>query len=501
MRKIVFTNNQSPGDILMLSAAVRDLHLRYPGQFLTDVGCECPELWENNPHVTPLSERDPEVEAVEAHYPLIHQSNRLPYHFIHGFIHDLNDALGLEIQPTAFKGDIHLSEAEKAGPSLVEEVTGVNAPFWILVAGGKFDFTIKWWEARRFQEVVDQFKGRIQFVQVGEAGHFHQDLNGVIDLRGKTTLREMVKLMYHAQGVVCPVTLAMHLAAAVPVKDQPHALRPCVVVAGGREPVHWEAYPGHQFLHTVGALSCCRDGGCWQSRTFPLGDGDEKDSPYSQCLNRTERLPKCMDLITSGDVGRAVERYFEGGSIKYLEPESARAYREFLDRESPQGRAFAPSPILTKANAKQMAEHFLKDIPPYPTGYEGRGVVIVGGGSLFFTCAWVCIKMLRRAGCQLPVELWHLGPDELDDRMKELVAPPGVRCVDAFEVRKKHPARVLKGWELKPYAILHSRFKEVLYLDADNVPVRDPEYLFASREFQETGALFWPDVGDHKPNP
>jgi hypothetical protein len=52
----------------------------------------------------------------------------------------------------------------------------------------------------------------------------------------------------------------------------------------------------------------------------------------------------------------------------------------------------------------------------------------------------------------------------------------------------------LGGWELKPYAVLHSRFREVLQLDADNVPVRDPAFLFDRPEFRDTGTLFWPDI-------
>src|SRR5580658_10110743 len=37
MRKLILNNYQSPGDIVMLTAAVRDLHRTYPGDFLTDV--------------------------------------------------------------------------------------------------------------------------------------------------------------------------------------------------------------------------------------------------------------------------------------------------------------------------------------------------------------------------------------------------------------------------------------------------------------------------------
>ena len=66
--------------------------------------------------------------------------------------------------------------------------------------------------------------------------------------------------------------------------------------------------------------------------------------------------------------------------------------------------------------------------------------------------------------------------------------------VDAFEVAKRHHVERLGGWELKPYAVMHSRFREVLLLDADNVPVRDPSFLFDRPEYRDTGALFWPDI-------
>src|ERR1700736_1540911 len=41
MRRLILRNSLSPGDIVMLTAAVRDLHLSYPGQFLTDTRTPC----------------------------------------------------------------------------------------------------------------------------------------------------------------------------------------------------------------------------------------------------------------------------------------------------------------------------------------------------------------------------------------------------------------------------------------------------------------------------
>lgn len=303
----MFENYLSPGDIVMLTAAIRDLHRAYPGRFLTNVRTSCPALWEHNPHITPLNKEDTDVKSMVCHYPLIHRCNDTPYHFIHGFIEYLNEQLGLHIRPTAFKGDIHLSADEMAKPSIVEETLGKPAPYWIIAAGGKYDYTIKWWHRRRWQEVVDHFRDRILFVQVGEKGHYHPPLKGVLDMRGKTTLRDLIRLMYHADGVVCPVTLHMHLAAAVPLPPGRKRLRSCVVIAGGREPAHWEQYPGHHYLHTIGALDCCATGGCWKSRTVRLGDGLPLDLPDSICRDVAPTgLPRCMDMISATQVCESV---------------------------------------------------------------------------------------------------------------------------------------------------------------------------------------------------
>ena len=69
----------------------------------------------------------------------------------------------------------------------------------------------------------------------------------------------------------------MHLAAAVPAKPGGPAHRPCVVVAGGREPPTLGGLSAAPFLSTVGASTCCAEGGCWRSRCQPVGDGDDKD--------------------------------------------------------------------------------------------------------------------------------------------------------------------------------------------------------------------------------
>lgn len=142
MRKLILSNHQSPGDIVMLTAAVRDLHRRYPGEFLTDVRTPCSHLWENNPHITALHEDQQGTEFIDCEYPLIDRSNQEPWHFLHGFIDYLNRRLDLQIALTEYRGDIHVSATEKSWISQVQEISGDPIPFWIVSAGGKFDYTI-----------------------------------------------------------------------------------------------------------------------------------------------------------------------------------------------------------------------------------------------------------------------------------------------------------------------------------------------------------------------
>ncbi len=128
----------------------------------------------------------------------------------------------------------------------------------------------------------------------------------------------------------------------------------------------------------------------------------------------------------------------------------------------------------------------------YPSRrFAGAGIVTCAGGRPYFDCAWVLVNLLRRLGCRLPIEVWYRGRKEMSRHMKRLLeAIQGIRCVDA--TARKGGER-LRGWEIKPFAIAHSRFEEVLFIDCDNVPTRDPSFLFDLPQYRRTGALFWPD--------
>jgi ADP-heptose:LPS heptosyltransferase len=335
-RKILLKCTLSPGDVLMLTAAVREIQTQFPGKFAIAVETSAGEIWEHNPHIIKVKDKErlKQFEVIDANYPLIHRCNDAPYHFIHGYCQDLEDKLGIRLRPRYFWGDVHLSTSEKRWLSQFFEERGYDAPYWVINAGSKRDYTCKQWHYDRYQAIIDHFRDSIEFVQVGSADHVHPKLHGpnLLNLVGKTDMRQLIRLLYHSAGVITGVSLPMHLARAVPVK--PHFKRdhrPCVVLAGSREPAQWEMYGEHAYFSNCGTLTCSHGyGGCWKSRIMKLNDGSKQDASLCEkpidvetefdteftfkrdgSDQKWQRIPKCMDMIPVDHVIKAIEDYLE----------------------------------------------------------------------------------------------------------------------------------------------------------------------------------------------
>jgi hypothetical protein len=132
---------------------------------------------------------------------------------------------------------------------------------------------------------------------------------------------------------------------------------------------------------------------------------------------------------------------------------------------------------------------------PYPKErFKGRGIVICGGGPKYYPSVYVNARMLRLLGCNLPIEVYYLGNKEMDYKMKDILESIGnLKCIDATSFESKYPIRIHGGWESKVYSIINSSFEEVLMIDADNTPLRNPEYIFDSEPYKKFGTVFWPD--------
>lgn len=150
--------------------------------------------------------------------------------------------------------------------------------------------------------------------------------------------------------------------------------------------------------------------------------------------------------------------------------------------------------LYGKANINQIRREWneaVKSTPEYPTeSYSGRGIVIPAGGRHYLVNAYINLNMLREQGCQLPVEIWYIGQDEIVLPIMNMLENLNAVCKDITNYFH-YP---IKSYEVKVHAIVASSFKEVMLLDADNVVFKNPEFLFDTDEFIQTGALFWPDI-------
>lgn len=149
---------------------------------------------------------------------------------------------------------------------------------------------------------------------------------------------------------------------------------------------------------------------------------------------------------------------------------------------------------------RRAADRAIESIGPRPAALQPRGIVIVGGGK-FLVSAYVTIRVLRHVGCQLPIQLWHLDGEITADDRKALAAWH-VQCVNVANFAAYKQFRFLhgnrwQGWQLKAFALAHCSFDEVLQLDADCYPVRNPEFVFEWKPYRQLGAVFWPDIPKH----
>lgn len=122
----------------------------------------------------------------------------------------------------------------------------------------------------------------------------------------------------------------------------------------------------------------------------------------------------------------------------------------------------------------------------------GRGIVLSAGDDQA-PFLLVSIPSFRRLGCTLPIEVMYLGDSDLsEDYRAELELLPGVITRDLSQMVSDEGWR-LAGWASKPFAILLSSFREVIFIDADALFLRDPEILFQDPSYAQTGALFFKD--------
>ncbi|RSH83812.1 hypothetical protein EHS25_005427 [Saitozyma podzolica] len=124
---------------------------------------------------------------------------------------------------------------------------------------------------------------------------------------------------------------------------------------------------------------------------------------------------------------------------------------------------------------------------------EGRGIVMVAGNADTLQRVKWSLQMLRSYESTLPVQIYHFPserPDD-DDPIWEEMRELGAELVEAVGEEKDKEAK--KSYHLKAIAVVQCPWREVLYLDSDSIPARDPEYMFDAPNYRRLGIWATPD--------
>lgn len=155
--------------------------------------------------------------------------------------------------------------------------------------------------------------------------------------------------------------------------------------------------------------------------------------------------------------------------------------------------AFAKFKATVNAMAVQATQAQAKQLQQANKNKNATNGIIMVMYPKLLVSVHATIRMLRSHNCTLPIELWFL-EKEMD--LHTIKSNP----ILALLTKSYGPVTFhgikeaqITGFNSKVYAIAYTNLDNVLFLDADNVPVKDPTYLFESPEFIEKGAIFWPD--------
>ena len=265
-----------PGDDLLCTVVLHELKKR--GGHTLWMMSKHPDLFEDNPDVDQVVPIDPRFREYAwvmgkkwqlleyARIDFERDQSESPKRHI---LAELCGRIGIK-GTIAMRPYFYLKEEEREKADWAKETIAIQS----CGLGGQMQMRNKQWYPERFQAVVDGLKSQFKFVQLGAASD--PALEGVVDLRGKTRIRETAALLSHCRLYLGNIGFLMHLARAVEC--------PSVIVFGGREAPWQSGYTCNTNLYS--AEPCAP---CW-------------------LWNKCDHGRICMDRITAAEVISAVEK-------------------------------------------------------------------------------------------------------------------------------------------------------------------------------------------------
>jgi ADP-heptose:LPS heptosyltransferase len=236
------TRSGAMGDVLMCTPALREAYRRNPNfrvMFYTNV----PEILTGLPYVSAIRPAD---EAPPGTIYFTYEECIPPRRHIARLFGDLIGVRIKNVRPDCPR-DPSLDATWR------DRLAGLPRP-WVIVNRRAGPFTPnKDWPAPYWDETVASLNKTGSVIEIGQAG---LPSTARLDLRGRTSLNDLISVMAVADVHVGPISGPVHIAAAVDT--------PAVVIYGGYEDPVCSAYPGN--INIVNRPKCSP---CWLRSPCP----------------------------------------------------------------------------------------------------------------------------------------------------------------------------------------------------------------------------------------
>jgi hypothetical protein len=139
---------------------------------------------------------------------------------------------------------------------------------------------------------------------------------------------------------------------------------------------------------------------------------------------------------------------------------------------------------------------FIRSVPKKCEA-SGKGIIVCSGDRHFIS-SYILVKMIIERKASVNIEWYYVGSELSYDNRNILLQIKNIRLIDCLDIRPnwfKYPINEehIKGYMIKSYAIMVSKFRDIILLDGDNIPLQNVLDLFDLPTYRENGHLFWPD--------
>ncbi|KAJ8109429.1 hypothetical protein OPT61_g7469 [Boeremia exigua] len=192
--------------------------------------------------------------------------------------------------------------------------------------------------------------------------------------------------------------------------------------------------------------------------------------------------PQCSAVMVEDGHPTSVETTWEPLNISKTPPE------RLVNFTDAQEVALFKSHYRMRASSQRLASRL-----PFSQNKQG---IVTTANAKYMPIFLVSLRMIRRTGCKLPVEVFIDDWSKYDPIICETVLPSlNAACVVLSEIYDTvSDIRQPTSFQFKLFAMLFSSFQHVLFLDTDAFPAHDPTPLFTTAPYTTHGLVLWPDL-------